>query len=360
MARTATEASFCKESANAFVIGTESKKPQSALLNKVYLARGKVWHEAFQRAQNALCDISDDHFIQVLDLGCGLDPSYPFLSNYNAYCVDLLSTVESSAAFQCRSADSNLHFLPFDLCDCSGLIKSIEALGFHCNLPTLVLMECVSCYLPAESVNTLLKLLSSSLLLAVFIAYDPFSGTAGNGFISESLLKFQRRGAPLLSVVSSPVEVMTRLRTCGWKHSISYTIQQALQSLVEPRKRSLYVQGEVFDEYASLFQLLNMYSLSIAATHQSLFEIIISHRESAIVDPGSAMRTLEDRIVVATNRLLTLEFEHKLRKQLRSVQQQCNYRANNNAVTIRLILEQDVDDVISLYQDVSRFLTLVS
>lgn len=351
MARTATEASFCKESAIAFETGAESKKPQSALLNKVYQARGKVWQEACKRAQNALTDGSVDLNIQVLDLGCGLDPSYPFLSNFNAYCVDLLATLRSSSEFQAPRSSSNLHFLPFDLCSCNELLPLLQALGFRCNIPTIVLMECVSCYLPTESVIRLLKLLSKSLFSAVFISYDPLSGIFGNGFAIESLRKFQQRGAPLLSVVNSPVEVMTRLWTCGWKYSISYTIQQALQLLIEPKRRSLYVQGEVFDEYASLYLLLNLYSLSIATTHQCFYEKIISQRELDVEDHLNVRRTLNDRIAVATNRLLSLELQQKQHNENRSLQQR--NPALIHSINIRSIGDQDVNAVVSLYQDVS-------
>jgi O-methyltransferase involved in polyketide biosynthesis len=60
-----------------------------------------------------------------------------------------------------------------DLCDFDDIWKKLLLNGFDVDSPTIVLVECVLCYIDTPSVKLLLRKLSGNLKESLLIIYDP-------------------------------------------------------------------------------------------------------------------------------------------------------------------------------------------
>jgi O-methyltransferase involved in polyketide biosynthesis len=60
-----------------------------------------------------------------------------------------------------------------DLCDFDDIWKKLLLNGFDVGSPTIVVVECVLCYIDTPSVKSLLQKLSGNLKESLLIIYDP-------------------------------------------------------------------------------------------------------------------------------------------------------------------------------------------
>ena len=265
--RTAREAKHCKSPSTA----------KTALLRYVYRIRSKILHKItasiihhFHQWHNNNNIISSS--IQLLILGCGLDESYDAYSA-TIYCVDFEAIIEErTISHNIGSARDHIHFVASDIRDVERLLIDLRRSSFDVSLPTLILCECVLCYMDLPSRIHLLYELSRQLYHPIALTYDPILSSSNhmNGYATEMKAKFEERQAPLLSSMHSITDTINHYHSCGWDHCISSTISQALQCYLSPQERrdiSSSIPTDSFDEYASLALLNHLYTITMCSTN---------------------------------------------------------------------------------------------
>ena len=304
--RTATEAHRCKESATKSCYTKDTsissnknnivKRPQTPLLNRFYGARSKVMHKivicimkslmisAHQNAQHST--VMSCSRIQLLILGAGIDVSYEVLLSSHKLPVDIflvdfpevieLHMKELSANY---ILDSNVNVIPIsgDLREFqSSIWRQLISSKFSTLSPTLVISECVLCYLDTSYVEKIITFLaqqlSSGSQLLIFDPIIPITTIRSNnvnlhnkfhekinhkpfmidkncsdlvskvnavdcidGYSQMIIDKFSERGAPLLSSTSKNttlVQMQLLVTTLGWSHTNCYNLFEAMQVVI--------------------------------------------------------------------------------------------------------------------------------
>jgi O-methyltransferase involved in polyketide biosynthesis len=193
--KTSKEALNCKSSAT-YSISTgcdEKTKKQSPLMNKVYNLRSSIMHKIVKSSVGHFSTLKTAE-TQVLILGAGLDTSYDKYSK-NVFVVDFPEVVNQ------RNALDNVTLIGADMTDVKGLINELSSTGFKFHANTIIIVECVLCYIDEVSCHALLNTLSSLLRSSLIVLYDPMLETEGlhstNRFSQQMRGKFAERGAPL-------------------------------------------------------------------------------------------------------------------------------------------------------------------
>ena len=130
--------------------------------------------------------------------GAGLDTSYEIYAtaNISLFSVDFEEIITQRNSSK-SSEQNNTHVVAADLRKPDELNKGLIAKGFKFEVRTIVVAECVLCYLDSTHCNNLLQMLSSKLKgEGLFIGYDPIldSGDDDNGFSKIMHQKFMERG----------------------------------------------------------------------------------------------------------------------------------------------------------------------
>jgi O-methyltransferase involved in polyketide biosynthesis len=192
--KTSKEALNCKSSATySNSTGCDEKtKKQSPLMNKVYSLRSNIMHKIVKSSVEYFDSCKAE--TQLLILGAGLDTSYDKYSN-NVFVVDFPEVINQ------RSESDYVTRIGVDMTDVSGLVNELKSTGFKFTSNTVILVECVLCYIDETSCYTLLNTLSSLLRSSLICLYDPMLETEGlpgtNRFSQQMRNKFAERGAPL-------------------------------------------------------------------------------------------------------------------------------------------------------------------
>lgn len=347
--RTASEALNCKVGAENFTSSVLGKHTQTPLLSKLYLARSKLIHGALKLAAHA---ISGEE-IQLLNLGGGLDSSYSPYGSWQ-FIVDLPNTFANLPPPNQRPL--NTKYISCDLANTEKLFSLLEQEGFDVNRRTIILLECVLAYMDITDVEMLLQNLASRIRSAVFVAYDPICGSSSDDDISLSYSakmrrKFHDRNAPLVSSQASTNAFSTRMFTSHWPHVRTYSISHALQLLLRPDERKLYVPGELFDEYAALQTLLNLYCLSIASNDSCWFstwyESLTSHSNCA-TNSNQTVSVGQDRINALYAGIASAESHLCAVEKFRLGDAQLNNSMCTNFL-IRPVHLEDIPSVVNLY-----------
>jgi O-methyltransferase involved in polyketide biosynthesis len=349
----------------------EKRRLQNPLLNRLYHARNLVIHKMISTSLNSFKlykNCRDENSIenkccQLLILGAGIDISFEKLYSDTAsiFTVDLPDIIterkkllsrfydsKRSNTDECNNYDSaysdnskrnanisdtntktnnsaNNHIedskennlsvsISGDLRDFSSFWDQLLLNGFQTNKPTIVLIECVLCYIDTNYVQILLQKLSENLCdQSLLVVYDPMlsssssdsfspcsiSKTFSNHPCSSSLIqknqiynngfkkmmedRFKERKAPIRHEIESTIQQIKFLKSCNWENVKCYTMQEALQSFLSKEERSVASSAESFDEYASLALLHKQYSVTLSALDQKLYQSVMDrlfHRTS--------------------------------------------------------------------------------
>ena len=258
--------------------------------------------------------LADGIAVQLLILGVGMDQSFEeqYSSTSHVYGVDLPEVIEARRDQQ----DSHIRLIPGDLRAFDSVWTSLLGSGFDPSFPTVVLIECVMCYIDTSYVGQLLTKLSQRLVRGLVVSYDPCvpmgessngngngngngndsangsgngrasdsgsastSGSASasasasavsNGFAEMLRSKFSERGAPLRHCVGSLAAHQSFIQSCGWVVK-SWTIHHAMRSFFSPSERAVPATAEPFDEFASLALLCRVYGVTLAGNDEVSF-----------------------------------------------------------------------------------------
>lgn len=191
-----------------------------------------------------------------------------------------------------------------DLCDFDDIWEKLLLNGFDVDCPTIVLAECVLCYIDTHSVRLLLQKLSSNLRKeSLLILYDPMlpsppsnspsrslplssnDSTSSSGSISHSKKisfnngfsklmqdKFSERNAPIRHCIPSTIRQQNFIQSCNWKFANSFNMHEASHLFLTTNERSISTSLEPFDEFSSLALLHKQYSVTLGGLERFSFE----------------------------------------------------------------------------------------
>ena len=270
-------------------------KSQVPLLNRVYFSRMRAIHHLYMSYRDA-CRMLGEGPVQILVLGAGFDTAFNS-GSAPVFLVDYPEVIQERMSRNIDVGASSVTLVGGDLCQPEALFAALLDHGLKVHSPTLVLLESVLAYLPPPSARTLLQMLATRLTHAAGVLYDPVLPTERACPLhrcSNALREtFAARHVPLLSVQPSCLSLCKFLRDCGMQHVMALSVQEAMHVLAGcggggvaaegsgeraastgivddtyPDKSRTIVKGkgfeapEVFDEFAALASLQQMYAVS--------------------------------------------------------------------------------------------------
>ena len=314
VAKTAKEAIICKSSSS--LLGNDCgglQKPrmgdgdgfkcrrQSPLLNRIYHSRNQVIHKMVASCLRTLQFHENDAVLnpQLLLLGAGVDVTFEGLysNSTKIFAVDYpeimlerktaLSDIrfdKDSGVSESFLESNSPSLISADLCDFDDLWMKLSRSGFNAECSTIVLIECVLCYIDSSSVQKLLKQLSNHLPpQSILITYDPMvpkpsiNSTLSNLSVTRSDFaqmmadKFTERNAPILHNIKSIEMQKTFNKLCGWQYVTAMSMYTASRCVLTPEERMIPISAEPFDEFASLAMLHKLYNVTLASLSEQLF-----------------------------------------------------------------------------------------
>jgi O-methyltransferase involved in polyketide biosynthesis len=315
--KTAKEAIICKSSSS--LLGNDSgglQKPrmgdgdgfkcrrQSPLLNRIYHSRNQVIHKMVASCLRTLQSHWNDAVLgefhpQLLLLGAGVDVTFEKLYSNSAiiFAVDYpeimleRKTALSGIQFDKDSGVNESSFesnssslISADLCDFDDVWMRLSRSGFNGECSTIVLIECVLCYIDSLSVQKLLTQLSNHLPpQSILITYDPMVpkpsinsnlsnlSVRRSDFIQMMADKFTERNAPIQHNIKSIETQETFNKLCGWQYVTAMNMYAASCCILTPEERMIQISAEPFDEFASLAILHQLYNVTLSSLSEQLF-----------------------------------------------------------------------------------------
>lgn len=253
-----------------YFVNEPCKKPprRSALINRGYSIR--------QFAIDWVMDhLANDIPIQIVNLGCGLDPLYFRFKTLMNSCYFLeidfpdvvkrkIATITSTLLYnlledtiiikeETRLITTSYGCISADLTCPETLIDDIEYLvpNFLKNRPTLFISECVLSYLPADKADNLLSLISKQFNFAYFLLYEQIIPIM-DSFSVKMLKHFQTIQSPLISIEQGYRNLSDhykRFYTLGYKKAEGVSLDDFFRNIDKEFKLSSHWSKlEPFDE----------------------------------------------------------------------------------------------------------------
>ena len=314
---------MCKLSSNFLRSNEESEsvakmRPQNPLLNRIYHSRYQVVHKTLSKCLDLLRALKSVECIkrkqnQILLLGAGIDISFEklYAKSESIFAVDLHEIINERnlalhAAESCSERNTE-HPLRRGSISIVGDLRSFDDIwrkllieGFDSQCPTVVLVECVLCYIDTSAVQQLLMKLSKLLCDKSFlIMYDPMlpssdssshftpyysmistpnspSNSNKTDFKQMMSNKFESRKAPIRHSIKSKANQRAFMKSCEWNYLKVFSIFEAQRYFLTSEERSVSILSEPFDEYSSLALLHNLYGITLACLDSNLFDTLLS------------------------------------------------------------------------------------
>lgn len=310
--RTGREAKMCKVSAtdalhSRTTLNSQSTRKQTPLVNRVYDIRMKLVQTATKEACIAF---KFSQRYQILIMGSGQDSNYDSYGSENSlvYLVDFPEVITErkqsvSSAF--------VRTIGVDMTRTSELMLLLQTEGFDFALPTVVVFECVLCYISEPDSSSLLSRLASTLSQCIVISYDPVLKSMDhhvNALSAHMRDKFASRGAPLLSSSHSVSHRMDHFLQSHWTYVSCLNLNHAARLWLTEEEQSVPL-SEPFDEYTSLVAIHNHYAMTIASPNKEMYISILRglRSRSEPVDRSDAVLRLYARITSAESQLESIE-----------------------------------------------------
>eukprot|EP01031_Cornospumella_fuschlensis_P025707 gene25708-31043_t len=241
---------------------------QSPLLHRFYSLRSRIIHNALDCVIES---IEKSKGFQILLLGGGLDVSYEQRYPHSkCFVVDVADVIQARKPLQ----SLNTIGIEGDLKDWNTVWANLVDVGLNPNIPTVILVESVSAYLPAGVPATILSSITSLVPICFLLFFDVcFSRAIENGFAEMLYTKFNTKQAPLLSVFS-PRELHSLLYAANFTHANILTMHEASCLLLREKITSQAAALEPFDEHTSLLHLLSLYCLSLASNSSDWYDSV--------------------------------------------------------------------------------------
>jgi len=283
VAHTAVYASMSKVSALRDPSNRRFKQ-QTPLIDRIYGLRRDVVHHL-----TAACAAKpmDE---QLIILGAGLDSSYNSLSR-DIFHVDFESVISD---YDMSQAGENVHLIAADLRNTSELEDQLRKNGLRTHAGTVVLIECVLCYMEVEDVKRLLLWVNQTLPRSLLVIYNPVAPDtpAGVASFSRQMQRgFASRGSALRSAPGCPWKNNELIRECGFKHSYTATMDQ-IREISVPSSLTLPEESgtepsRAFDEHYSELMLNQHYIVSVSSSCTDTFQRVVSKLPAYVPDSNN-------------------------------------------------------------------------
>ena len=339
--KTAREAILCKSPNHV----------KTSLLNYIYSIRSKLIQKLIFSTIDSINSNKNlnTNSIQLLVLGSGLDLSYDLYPVNHIYLVDFHEVIVQRIEATIIHTTSNIRYISGDLREFGILWRNLLSNGLDINMPTIIVCECVLCYIDLLNMNNILSTLSLHLQISVLISYDPIISQVNTtaqhtlDYINMMYNKFQERNAPLLYNIHSKSQYISNLYNTGWKHVLLCNINNAVKCILSEHERKLLYTNE-FDEYGSLALLHNLYVIVITSTHSLLFQEIysklITHKtntSSSLIDNQNnnqdMLNNIQLRISYLELRLHSLLSNNINKNELSNIKSSASISYNGNLVS---------------------------
>jgi hypothetical protein len=274
-----------------------NKKCQTPLLNRVYRNRmiglerlKSAAITSFEYLSTSSSSFSSSSrqtgsLIQFVVLGAGYDISID-TKKYKTFYLDSPEVIQERTRM-CAEHDQSAVLIPCDLRNTTLVLTELTHHGCDFMAPTVILCESILAYLDKESLQNLLRKFSREMVRCCVLVYDALLTPPFGSTLKKT---FESRQVPLLSAMSSPLEMTVFLQgSCSFHHTVSLTIQQFLHCTTRtPITRSPDVvpphpssdgfeegqegEEEPFDEYAEIAALNRLYALTFSTNSRELFD----------------------------------------------------------------------------------------
>jgi O-methyltransferase involved in polyketide biosynthesis len=340
--RTAKEAMICKMSSSSLICEApyahrtqnEEQKAmkkivQNPLLNRMYHTRHLIVHKMVSSCLNSFkinqnTKLNQNQKCQLLLLGAGIDISFEKLYSDSAsiFSLDLPEVIKERQAVlsgvqieETLINDSvsdtfaaKIVAVPGDLRSFSAAWDSLLVNGFDSDCPTIVVVECVLCYIDTPSVEKLLAHLSGHLCKqSVLITYDPMAPRSSysqsttsipinSGFAQMMADKFEDRKAPILHSIETKEIQRNFILSCKWEYVLTLNMYQALHCILTAKERRVPILLEPFDEFTSLALLHRLYGVTFASMDDVLFAHCLSQLVTSEVSAVNYQKYISDSV----------------------------------------------------------------
>eukprot|EP01116_Phalansterium_solitarium_P000570 TRINITY_DN1039_c0_g1_i4.p1 TRINITY_DN1039_c0_g1~~TRINITY_DN1039_c0_g1_i4.p1 ORF type:complete len:346 (+),score=83.45 TRINITY_DN1039_c0_g1_i4:295-1332(+) len=280
-----------------------TRKPvhREPLINRGYYARVLAW----QNLITQFLEAAAAEPVQIVSLGAGFDTTFftfkhggrlPATARW--FELDLPSVVERKSMIVARhprlssliepleapsatAADAVLgaprpslngaqyRLAAADLCDVSGVERTLRSLGIDFSLRTLLLSECVLVYLPVQCSDAIVSWAAGAFDRAAFATYEQIR--PDDAFGRTMLRNLQARGCPLESLtrygtLASQIE---RYRQRGWAVADAADMQTIWTTLLDVVDAARVEALEFLDELEE-WQLFQQHYCIVVARSASL------------------------------------------------------------------------------------------
>jgi tRNA wybutosine-synthesizing protein 4 len=162
------------------------------------------------------------------------------------------------------SGASGYRLVAADLNNIAQLEAALERAGWDPSKPTLVVAECLLCYMPPEASKAMLEWFGARAARAVLVAYemvhpgDPFGRTMMNNL--------RQRGCPLLGLPAVPdcAAQEARCLATGWERAEAVEMLAYFDEVVGKDERKRICQISLLDELEEWQMLMTHYSILLA------------------------------------------------------------------------------------------------
>ncbi|ETV95291.1 hypothetical protein H310_11192 [Aphanomyces invadans] len=180
---------------------------------------------------------------------------------------NVFGTVETSSDMELTA--SGYALLACDLRDVATAQSKLLAAGIDPSIPTLILSECVLCYMDAADSAPLLQWFGTAFRDASVIVYEQIR--PNDAFGQTMVQNIRMRGCDLKSISTYPdaVDQVRRFRDAGFAQSECWDMNQVYYGFLDPVERKQKERLEMFDELEEFHLLQAHYCLVVASTQQT-------------------------------------------------------------------------------------------
>ena len=252
-----------------------SNRKISPLLCRVYHARFMIIHNIVEHFVKVYHESETLYEYQILILGAGMDKSFTKYTGGKLFLVDTVEVINARKSNNLLDEEAIL--ISADLTNPSELCVTLAKNGFCFDRFTIIVIECVLCYIPMPDVLRLLDTISRHISNSFLVVYDPVfpEKESNNRFLHTLLQNFTNVGAPIKSKFNSSKYLSNMFRKF-YKHVNCLNMSQALLCILSKTKREISSTLDPFDEYAALALLHHLYHISIVGNNSKLYKEVLT------------------------------------------------------------------------------------
>ncbi|KAH3669132.1 hypothetical protein WICMUC_005096 [Wickerhamomyces mucosus] len=156
---------------------------------------------------------------------------------------------------------SRYQLLPFDLRNSTDFGEFLRKLP---EKPTLILSECMLCYLSSDEADKLLLAIHRNISQGVFVVYDPLGGDDSFGNVMIDNLKMRNLSLDTLLKYNTLEKYQERFRNIGFQYVKIDNLFNILNNWLAPEDLKRIARLEFLDEIEELKLLLEHYCLCLS------------------------------------------------------------------------------------------------